>query len=94
MPTAALACTVRYFHSGVFVPIKEFYCSLELVKLALELGSQPLVDASIQAVVTQLRHETAGTVLQVCLSLSLCLRLKGLFLSLYWWCLVTYGVVH
>jgi len=43
-------------------PIPPISHSLELVKLALELGSQPLVDVATQSVVVQLGHETAGTV--------------------------------
>ncbi len=61
--STALSCVVRYLHSGAFVPLKDFYSSLELVKLALELGAQSLVTASCTAVISSLTSHTAETVL-------------------------------
>ena len=60
---AALACTVHYLHGNVFMPIPDFYASMELVKLALELGIQDLVTAASRAVTNALQPDTAQTVL-------------------------------
>jgi hypothetical protein len=58
----ALACVVRYLHSNSFVPLTDFYSSLELVKLALELGCTSLVTAASNAVLHALNMKTAETV--------------------------------
>jgi len=67
----ALASVVKFIHSGVLIPPPSPNSRLELVKLAAELGSEPMLEAASNACLQHLTEETCGAALALARNMGL-----------------------